>query len=90
MHIMHELVCCKLYIAISMFIVFVNFSDDSTRDVDFFRRSFENSQFIILIFYQIGCDIAMKYYSHMCMFRMSRPLFLHAVHVVEDHDDYFM
>jgi hypothetical protein len=24
MHMMHELVCCKLYIAISMFIIFVN------------------------------------------------------------------
>jgi hypothetical protein len=24
MHTMHELVCCKLYIAISMFIMFVN------------------------------------------------------------------
>jgi hypothetical protein len=32
----------------------------------------------------------MKYYSRTCRFRMSRPLFLCIMGVVEDHDDYFI
>jgi hypothetical protein len=32
----------------------------------------------------------MKYYSHMYMFRKSRPLLLHIIRKVEDHDDYFV
>jgi hypothetical protein len=32
----------------------------------------------------------MTYYSHMCKFRMSRPLFLRIMRAVEDHDNYFV
>jgi hypothetical protein len=59
-------------------------------DAEFSKRRFVISQFIILIFYEIGCDIAIKYYSHMCRFRMSRPLFLCTMYALEDHDDYFV
>jgi hypothetical protein len=32
----------------------------------------------------------MKYYAHMCRFRMSPPLFLCIMRAIEDHDDYFV
>jgi hypothetical protein len=41
-----------------------------------------------ITFYHIGCSIAMKYYSHMWRFRMTRHLVLRIMLMIENHEWY--
>jgi hypothetical protein len=63
-------------------------TDDPTYGPTLFRQRFVCIRLILLI-YDVHNNMDVLFFLF-CRYRMNRDLFLHIMHAVEDHDEYFV
>jgi hypothetical protein len=61
----------------------VLYIDQNSLDEGFYKNQ-------LIVLPSCGILYTISFYYPMCWFRMSRPLFLHIMHAVQNHDDYFV